>query len=190
MIIKALYCRINIFVSLYTSFSTSKYYFCYKTRYRPLYMFLDLDTQVSFTMWGVGLWSIPRTMIYSPMDPIYDNEKIINTHRFVHKSEIDPPHCYSKAFLKTKLQWQVTILWNHWYSLFWTSVDSAHGFQSQGGSIITHALLLLVHNDPQSQLWLLRSRPGPNFTPWYGEATAGVTAQCHFWDDWQRYSES
>ena len=23
-------------------------------------------------------------------------------------------------------------------------------------------------------------------TPWYGEATAGVTAQSHFWDYWQR----
>ena len=40
----------------------------------------------------------------------------------------------------------------HWYSLFWTSVDSAHGFQNQGGSIIAHTLLSLVHNNPQSQL--------------------------------------
>ena len=22
----------------------------------------------------------------------------------------------------------VTILWSHWYSPFWTSIDSAHGF--------------------------------------------------------------
>ena len=36
--------------------------------------------------------------------------------------------------------------------------------------------------DPQSQLWLSRPGPGPNFTPWYGEAAAGVTAQHHFQD--------
>ena len=84
------------------------------------------------------------------------------------------------------LQWQITILWSHWYSLFQTLVDSAHGFQSQGGSIITHALLSLACNDPQSQLWIPRPWPGYNFTPWYSEATSGVTIQCYFWDDWQR----
>ena len=46
----------------------------------------------------------------------------------------------------------MTILWSLWYSLFQTSVDSAHRFQSQGGSIIACALLLLVCNDSQSQL--------------------------------------
>ena len=32
---------------------------------------------------------------------------------------------------KTFLQFcddKLTFLWSHWYSLFWTSVDSAHGF--------------------------------------------------------------
>ena len=72
--------------------------------------------------------------------------------------------------------WQVTSLWSHWHSLFRTSVDSAHGFQSQGGSIIAWILLLLACNYPQSQLWIPRPGPGPNFTPWYGEATARVTA--------------
>ena len=70
--------------------------------------------------------------------------------------------------------------------LFRTSVDSAHGFQSQGGSIIICALLLLARNDPQSQLCISRPRPVPIFTPWYDEATAGVTAQRHFWNNWQR----
>ena len=39
--------------------------------------------------------------------------------------------------------------------------------------------------DPWSQLWLPRPRPGPNFTPWHGEATARVNTRCHFWDCWQ-----
>ena len=39
--------------------------------------------------------------------------------------------------------------------------------------------------DPQSQLWFPRQRPGPNFTPWYGEATTRVTTQCHFQNCWQ-----
>ena len=41
-------------------------------------------------------------------------------------------------------------------------------------STITCALLSLVHNDPQNQLWLPRPGPGPIFTHWYGEATAIV----------------
>ena len=53
------------------------------------------------------------------------------------------------------------ILWGDWYPLFCTSDDSAHGFQSQGGFIITCALLLLVHKDPQSHLWL----PGLGIEP-------------------------
>ena len=61
-------------------------------------------------------------------------------------------------FLKF-LWWQVTILWSHWCSLFQTLVDSACGFQSQGGSIIACALLSLACNDPQSQLWISRPRP-------------------------------
>ena len=36
--------------------------------------------------------------------------------------------------------------------------DSAQGFQSQGGFTVTCALLLLVHNNPESHLWL----PGPS----------------------------
>ena len=59
-------------------------------------------------------------------------------------------------------------------------------FQSQGGLIIACALLSFVCNDPHSQLWIPRPRPDPNFTPWYGEGTAGVTAQCHFWDGWHK----
>ena len=54
-----------------------------------------------------------------------------------------------------------SILWGHWYPLFRTSDDSAHGFQSQGGSIITCILLSLVCNVPQSHLWL----PGPGIEP-------------------------
>ena len=84
------------------------------------------------------------------------------------------------------------ILWSHWCSLFRTWVDSAHGFQCQGGSIIIStendppyttiicALLSLVHNVPQSQLWLPRPGSDSNFTSWYGEPTTRVTAQCHF----------
>ena len=73
------------------------------------------------------------------------------------------------------LRWQVTILWSHWCSLFQTLNDSAHRFQSQDGSIIACALLSPAHDDPQSHLWIPRPGPGPNFTPWHGEATAGVT---------------
>ena len=90
--------------------------------------------------------------------------------------QFDPSPCVRMTiinFLKTFLWWQFTILWSHWCSLFQTSVDSGHGFQSQVGSIITC-------NDPQSQLWIPRPGPGPNFTPWYGGATARVTTQCHF----------
>ena len=36
--------------------------------------------------------------------------------------------------------------------LFRTLLDSAHEFQSQGGSIIAYTLLSLAQNDPQSQL--------------------------------------
>ena len=74
------------------------------------------------------------------------------------------------------LRWQVTILWRHWCSLFRTSVESGPWVSNQGGSIITCALLSLAHNDPQSQLWISKSRTCTNFTPWYSEATAGVTA--------------
>ena len=42
-------------------------------------------------------------------------------------------------------------------ALFWTLVDSVHGFQSQDGFIITSALLLLVYNDPESQLWIFQA---------------------------------
>ena len=55
-------------------------------------------------------------------------------------------------FFLNFLRWQVTILWSHWCSLFQTLVDSVHGFQSQGGSIIARTLLSLAHNDPQSTL--------------------------------------
>ena len=77
-----------------------------------------------------------------------------------------------------------------WYSLFRTSVVSARGFHSQGGCIIACTLLSLAHNDPQSQLWIPRPRPSPNFTPWYSEATTRVTIQCHFWDCWQRQNSN
>ena len=39
--------------------------------------------------------------------------------------------------------------------------------------------------DPRCQLWFPKKRPGPNFSPWYGEATARVITQCHFQDCWQ-----
>ena len=48
-------------------------------------------------------------------------------------------------------------MWGHWYPLFRTSDNSAQEFQSQGGSIVTYALLSLACNDPQSHLWW----PGP-----------------------------
>ena len=54
------------------------------------------------------------------------------------------PDWYIRIFFKNVLRWQVTILWSHWYSLFWTSVDSAHGFQSQGGSIIACCCLCVM----------------------------------------------
>ena len=54
-----------------------------------------------------------------------------------------------------------SILWGHLCPLFWTSDDSAHEFQSQGGSVITCALLLLACNNPQSHLWL----PGLGIEP-------------------------
>ena len=54
-----------------------------------------------------------------------------------------------------------SILWGHWCPLFQTSDDSAHEFQSQGGSVIACALLSLVCNDPQSHLWL----PGLGIEP-------------------------
>ena len=74
----------------------------------------------------------------------------------------------------------VTILCNHWYSLFRTSVHSTHGLMHHR----LHSFCLFVI-DPQGQLWLPKPRPGPNFTPWYGEATPRVTTQCHFQDCWQ-----
>ena len=49
--------------------------------------------------------------------------------------------------------------------------DSAsHGFQSQGGSIVAHALLSLVHNDPLSHLWL----PGLGSNPVYSPLTQKI----------------
>ena len=50
-----------------------------------------------------------------------------------------------KVFVRVR-----SMLRGHWYPLFQASDDSAHGFQSQGGFIITCALLSLVCNDPQS----------------------------------------
>ena len=47
-----------------------------------------------------------------------------------------------------------SILWGHWYPLFWTLDDTVHGFQSQGAFIVACALLSLAHNDTQSHLWL------------------------------------
>ena len=52
--------------------------------------------------------------------------------------------CFFVLFFLIFLRWQVTILWNHWYSLFRTSVDSTNGFQSQGGSIFTCSCLRTV----------------------------------------------
>ena len=49
------------------------------------------------------------------------------------------------------------ILWGHWDPLFQISDDSAHEFQSQGGSVVTCTLLSLACNDPQSSLV---ARPG------------------------------
>ena len=47
-------------------------------------------------------------------------------------------------FLKYFCCGKSPFLWSHWYSLFRTSVDSAHGFQSQGGSIIAHSCLRIM----------------------------------------------
>ena len=57
---------------------------------------------------------------------------------------------FQKVFIAPR-----SISWGHWYPLFPTSDDSAHEFQSQGGSIVTHALLLLACSVTQSHLWLL-----------------------------------
>ena len=56
------------------------------------------------------------------------------------------------------------------------------GFKAQGGCTITCSICCLCIMDSQSQLWIPRPGPGPNFTPLYGEATARETAQWHFWD--------
>ena len=45
-------------------------------------------------------------------------------------------------------------MWIHWNPLFQTLDDSAHKFQSQGGSIAACALLSLECKDRQSHLWL------------------------------------
>ena len=91
-----------------------------------------------------------------------------------------------KLFFFNFLQWEVTILWSHWCSLFQTLVDSTHGFQSQGGSIIACSLLSLACNDPpQSQLWISRPRPVPILhlgtvrlpLEWPPNVTSGITGR-------------
>ena len=103
----------------------------------------------------------------------------ITTHRTMHR--LPYPHCAPERHPSEKKFF--FNLWSHSYSLFWTWVCSAHGFQGQGGSIIAHALLSLV--------MILRVNsefPDQGLLPilHLGEATAGVTAQCYFWDYWQR----
>ena len=95
-------------------------------------------------------------------------------------------HWFLFFFYIFVLRWQVTILWSHWCSLFWPLVDSTHGFQSQGGSIITYTLLLLVHNDPPwSQLWISKPRPVSILhlgmvrllLEWLPNVTSGITGR-------------
>ena len=80
------------------------------------------------------------------IEPLHDmtNQTVSNTKAFF-------------LILKFLLD-QGPYLWGHWYPLFQTSNDSAHGFQSPHGFIIACVLLWLVYNDPQSHLWLLRTR--------------------------------
>ena len=82
------------------------------------------------------------------------------------------------------------ILWSHWCSLFQTWVDSACGFQSQGGSIIACALLSFAHNNrPQSQLWIFKPRPVPILhlgmvrlpLEWPPSVTSGITGRGRIW---------
>ena len=84
----------------------------------------------------------------------------------------------TNIFFKIFLRWQVLILWSDWCSLL-------TGFQSQCGSIITCALLLPAHNDPQSQLWISRPRPVPVAhlgmvklpLEWPPNVTSGITGR-------------
>ena len=81
---------------------------------------------------------------------------------------------------KKKCGDNVIILWIHWYSLFQTLVDSAYGFQSQGGYFITCTLFSLACND----IRVNSEFPGLGLVPILHlgmvRPIAGVTAQCHF----------
>ena len=66
-----------------------------------------------------------------------------------------------------------SILRGQWYPLFQTSDYSAHEFQSQGGPVITCALLSLACNGPQSHLWL----PALGIEP--GSLTPEALLSCH-----------
>ena len=68
-----------------------------------------------------------------------------------------------------------SILCGHWYPLFGTSDDSAHEFQSQGGFIISCALLSFVQNNSQSHLWL----SGQDIKP--GSLTCDVSTIAPLW---------
>ena len=62
-----------------------------------------------------------------------------------------------------------------------TLVDSIHvGFNARVDLPLPVLYSHLSLMDLQSQLWSARPGPGPNLTPWYCEATARVTTQCHF----------
>ena len=91
-----------------------------------------------------------------------------------------------KFFNAIFLRRQVTILWSHWHFLF-----SDFGWPCLWAlwCTITCALLSLACNDPQSQLWLPRPVPGPNFKPCYDYVAARLS-QWHFarlladWNPW------
>ena len=99
---------------------------------------------------------------------------------------------YRESWIRHWFFWNfvVTIRWSHWYPLFRSSVDTAHGFQSQGGSIITRTLLLLVRNDPpQSQPWISRLKSVPILhlgmvrlqLKWPPNVTSGITGRGKIW---------
>ena len=129
-------------------------------------------------------WQLYRFQFNEQKQKVYSGLVNINNRKMTQR-QISAGQ-YKLFFFINFLQWQVTILCSHWCSLFWTSVDSTHGFQSQGGSMITLTLLLFAHNDPpQGQLWISKPRPVPILhlgrvrlpLEWPPSVTSGITGR-------------
>ena len=90
-------------------------------------------------------------------------------------------HAFKKIFF---LRWQVTILWSHWCSMFWTSVDL--GFKARvdpsSPMLCSHLHVMIL---PQSQLWISKPRPVPVLhlgmvrlpLEWLPKVTSGITGR-------------